>query len=244
MPEHAVETIAERWLMMGSLHPIRRLWSVGEEREAMERREEQEYALTLEMLLRVLNAHRQTCEVRAEVSAAIIAAAEGKSGRGKEHAICVVELLVEQGQVRSCLVRDRQGGRVLVEGAKALTLSQQCGELFWRVRPKSQLASQRLRLGSEGNHEGTAPPQRSTQQDWFQWPPPRWVRQIEREQFAALPYKLRQVLLLVDGRRGVAELNRILPSYSPDQLVTLLGQLEAWGLITFADPNDGISTRR
>jgi hypothetical protein len=244
VPEHAVEAIAERWLMMGFLHPIGWLWSAGEEREAMERREEQEYALTLEMLLRVLNAHRQTCEVRAEVSAAIIAAAEGKSGRGKAHAVYVVELLVEQGQVRSCLVRHRQSGGVLVEGAKALSLSQQCGELFWRVRPRSQFTSPLLRPGLEGSHGGAVLVQRSAQQDRFQRSPPRWVRQIEREQFAALPYKLRQVLLLVDGRRGVAELNRILPSYSPDQLVTLLGQLEAWGLITFADPNDGISTGR
>src|SRR5947209_17949717 len=167
MPEHAVETIMECWLMMGSLHPIRRLWSVGEEREAMERREEQEYALTLEMLLRVLNAHRQTCEVRAEVSAAIIAAAEGKSGRGKERAVCVVELLVEQGQVRSCLVRDRQSGGVLAEGAKALTLSQQCGELFWRVLPKSPLASQLLRPDLKGSQGGTVSVQRSAQQDRF-----------------------------------------------------------------------------
>src|SRR5712692_8877994 len=99
-------------------------------------RREPIYVLKLDMLLRVLQSHQQTCELWAEVPAGMITATGNKLGRGKIQSLCQAELIVEQGVVRTCLIRDRKTGQMLFQGKTAFDQLTQCGELSWSVQPK------------------------------------------------------------------------------------------------------------
>jgi len=203
----------------------------------MTQRGEQVYRLKLDMLLTVLGAARQTCQVRAEVSFGTITAVmgSGKLGRvGKErdNSMAQVELSLQDGQVISAVIFT-QNGQTLAQGAKALTVGTQCGELSWVVRlmpsepqdaPFAQPSATERLVRLVGEREA---PRR-----WSGRSPPRWARHLTQEEVNALPRKHRQVLLLIDGNRGIGQLCQMLNA-TPDQVAVILDELISKQLILF-----------
>ncbi|MBO0783129.1 MAG: hypothetical protein J2P37_30305 [Ktedonobacteraceae bacterium] len=183
--------------------------------------------LRLEMLLELLQTHQQTCELHAEASQFL------EDGGQPRQVKVTMLLLVERGQLRTCQICDRQSGEVLLTGSQALARCRQWGTLAWQVWPAAALATvplPRANRPEEGLHGAFSP----TAVAWGHWrdrPPPRWVHRPSQEQLAMLPHRQRQVLISVNGQRSFTDLSQLLQC-APEQLTTLLDELEARGLIT------------
>src|SRR5438270_9177404 len=108
----------------------------------MDRREEPAHVLKLDMLLLILQSHQQTCRLRAEVPAGIMATATNRLGKGKIQAHCQAELVVVQGQVQSCFIREQLKGQLMFQEQIAFELLQQCGVLRWSILPEPGVLSQ------------------------------------------------------------------------------------------------------
>lgn len=203
----------------------------------MEQRGAQVYNLKLEMLLKVLNANRQTCQIRAEVplGTLLVATGNGKAGRGREKLVCVIEVSLQHGHVVSATIHDSIGQRLAV-GDQALLSGRQCGDLSWIVRP------------THAPHQELSPAQaftqpfltesgerRSAPDVWFGRSPPRLTHRPKQEEIDTLSRKSRQVLLLIDGKRGISEICRIFDCTS-GQLTPTFDELIAKKLIFF--PNE------
>ena len=188
---------------------------------------EQSYMLKLAMLLFVLQSHQQTYEAWAEIPIGSIPVTMEKISRGRIHTLCRVELSIVQGKVSTCLIRDIQSTQVLFQGRDAIERTAQCGELAWTVRPSQPPLPHQF----EPDH--TLSTQQRHDERWFLSNPPFPIRQLERSQIESLPRKHRQVLLLVNGERGIGELSHMLRC-PPDQLIPLLNDLESWNLITIS----------
>ncbi|QBD76112.1 hypothetical protein EPA93_08855 [Ktedonosporobacter rubrisoli] len=197
----------------------------------MERQGEQGTLLTLDMVLLVLRANRQTCQVRAEVSLAQLATAMGKrkAERGKEHVMGLIELRLQDGQVATAFVYD-PAGQTLAAGESALGVARRCGVLSWIVRPLPSTDKLPAPLPPGEPREGRKEEQSFSSQRPPAFPPRR--TNLAYNGIDTLPRKHRQVLLLIDGKRGMDELCRIL-NCTPDQLNAICEDLRAWQLIKF-----------
>jgi hypothetical protein len=200
----------------------------------MEQRGEQVYNLKLEMLLKVLNANRQTCQIRAEVALGtlLVATGNGKADRGREKLVCVIEVSLQHGHVVSATIHDSIGRRLAV-GDQALLSVRQCGDLSWIVRPThaphQELSSAQPFTQSFLAESGE---RRSAPDVWFGRSPPCLTHRPRQEEIDTLSRKSRQVLLLIDGKRGISEICRIFDCTS-DQLTPAFDELIAKKLIFF-----------
>jgi hypothetical protein len=202
----------------------------------MDRREEPAHVLKLDMLLLILQSHQQTCRLRAEVPAGIMATATHRLGKGKIQAHCQAELVVVQGQVQSCFIRERQKGQLMFQEQVAFELLQQCGVLRWSMlREPDILAQLALSLNVE-----ESPDNRQTEKAQPLYP--RRAAYLEQGQLANLPRKYRQVLNLVNGQREINELCHLLHC-SRKQLMEILVDLAANRLIKMSDDDDDSGTR-
>jgi hypothetical protein len=181
--------------------------------------------LPLALLLQILEAHGQTCQLWTEVPPGQL------SLQGTLHTTCQAEVVVVQGKVHTCLLRERESGQVLQEGRNALEQLSRCGQLQWNVRPDG--ASSRVTRPS--HLLLTAVPEEG---HWVQRPPPQHVEPLTPRQLETLARKHRQVLLLANGQRDVETLARM-THCSPEHVETILDDLVAWHLIRFAQPFDG-----
>ncbi|MBO0783606.1 MAG: hypothetical protein J2P37_32750 [Ktedonobacteraceae bacterium] len=183
--------------------------------------------LRLETLLEILQAHQQTCELRAEVPHL------PEPGSLSQRESVTILLLIERGQLHTCQICDHQSGKVLLTGSQALARCQQWGVSVWQVWPASALTTLPLPRASrqEEGLYGTFFPSAAVWGIWSSRPPPRWVHRPSQEQLAFLSHRQRQVLLSVDGRRSLRDVGQLLQC-APEQLITLLDELEARGLIT------------
>jgi hypothetical protein len=201
----------------------------------MDRREEPAHVLKLDMLLLILQSHQQTCRLQAEVPAGIMATATHRLGKGKIHARCQAELVVVQGQVQSCFIREQQKGQIMFQEQIAFELLLQCGVLRWSMlREPDILAQLALSLTIEEN------PDRQTEEEQPLYP--RQAVYLAQEQLATLPRKYRQVLNLVNGQREINELCQLLHC-SREQLMEILADLAANHLIKLSDYDSDSSTR-
>ncbi len=82
------------------------------------RSEQQQYALTLEMLLQVLQGHAssQCYQITSSALVELIPVVKGKAGRGTH---CQVLLCLEHGTITRCTIRDQQD-HLILEGQAAL----------------------------------------------------------------------------------------------------------------------------
>ena len=198
----------------------------------MEQQGEQVYHLKLNMLLTVLQANRQTCQIEASVSPGTLAGAleNRKVSRGRDKSSCSIELTLISGQVATAIIRD-PFGQTLVLGEAALIACRQCGELSWIVRPVSfqnQDIPSMKKLATDPRVEAIERQPAPT--TWSQRTPPRLMHLLTQEEVGVLPRKHRQVLLLIDGKRGIDELCRVLNCTS-DQLIVIMNELVARKLI-------------
>jgi hypothetical protein len=194
-------------------------------KSGMEPQTESTYSLPLALLLQILEAHGQTCTLWAEVPPGQLPA------YSPLHTTCQAEVVVMQGNVHTCLLRERESGQVLQEGRNAFEQLSHCGQLQWSVRPDGAASratrSSRLSLTSV-SEEGR----------WVHRPPPQRVEPLTPRQLETLARKHRQVLLLANGQRDVETLARM-THCSPEQLETILDDLAAWHLIRFVQAFDG-----
>jgi len=213
---------------------------IGEGKEVVERQDGHVSLLKLEMLLAVLQTHQQTCVLWAAIPAGTLPAVGTRFGKGKIPIPCQAELVVVQGRVSTCLIRAAQNRQVILEGKSALDCLEHCGELCWMVQPEQPIHPSHL-FGSrsqDGWHAGLSPPSPTPYERWAEKPPSRINVRLDSKQVEDLPHRHRQVLLLVNGRRGIADVCRIL-NCSFEQLTAVLEDLEARHLITFSDPSGG-----
>ncbi len=184
----------------------------------------QQYALTLDLLLQVLQRHHQTYHIGALVPAEMVSALKQKATRGT---LCRVSLVIEGGQIASCLIVDQQE-RVLLEGAQAFASVRSCEQIVWSVQPVH--ASGALRGQSVPNP--LSPMQApSLQIPWALRSPARLTLHLSSITLAPLSRKQRLVLVLIDGKRTVADLSKLL-SVPTGHIEEVLNELEALGLIT------------
>jgi len=202
----------------------------------MDRREEPTHVLKLDMLLLVLQSHQQTCRLQTEVPAGIIATATHRLGKGKIHAPCQAELVVVQGQVQSCFIREQQKGQIMFQEQIAFELLQQCGVLRWSMLREPDILAQ-LAL-SPNIEENPDDGQTEKAQPLY----PRRAVYLEQEQLATFPRKYRQVLNLVNGQREINELCQLL-HWSREQLMEILADLAANRLIKLSDYDGDSGTR-
>jgi hypothetical protein len=134
------------------------------------------------------------------------------------------------GQVATAIIRD-QFGQTLALGEAALIACRQCGDLSWIVRPlsfQSQEVPSVKTLTTDPRIEAVE--KSSAPIAWSQRTPPRLTHLPTQQEVEGLPRKHRQVLLLIDGKRGIDELCRVL-SCTPDQLIIIVNELAARRLI-------------
>lgn len=189
------------------------------------------YNLKLDILLAVLSANRQTCELWTEVTAAtlgVMKKAKGISGNGRASTI---ELSIVQGRIHACVIMDMHRRQIMFQGQAALELCALYGELSWIIHPAKQpsvsLPQHALR---KDNRDQTH------QEQSYKDPPPfRVTRFIDftQEQLSMLPRKDRQVwMVLSNGPREIHELCHIL-HIPKEQLVSILNKLATLNVIRY-----------
>jgi hypothetical protein len=192
----------------------------------MESRGKHVYNLKLDMLLTVLGANRQTCELWAEVTATALGAARKAKGISGNSTASTIELSIIQGHIRSCVIMGRHG-RIQVKGQAALELCSLCGELAWIVRPDQPQPVVLSQYSSAHKQDNPETPNATTS---F-----RVMRYLDfsQEELNALPRKDRQVwMVLGSGPRAVNELCQML-HLSYEQLIPILNKLAALHVVCY-----------
>jgi hypothetical protein len=196
----------------------------------MDRREKPTHVLKLEMLLFVLQSRRQTCRLWAPIPTRIMTATMSKLGKGNIQTPGLAELLVREGQLQSCLIRDQRSSQTLFAGQMALELLQLCGVLSWYVQPELEAVLPLSPSPTVVNKPDDGPGEEA-------YPPPRQAVHLTQQQIASLPRKHRQVFQLVNGRKGIEELCFLLHC-TREQLLDILTDLAAKQLISWSDTSE------
>jgi len=187
---------------------------------------EPSYALTLDLLVRVLASHDWRSQVQATMSAERLPALKGKASRGT---LCQVQVEIERGRVIACSIRD-QHGQVLLDGPEALAGVRQADQFVWTVQtpePPENGVFPALHgsPGAPGTPAGPAKPV-----PWSGRSPPCLVRPLTSSVLHTLSRRQRMVLCLLDGQRTLADLCVML-HLSEEQLAAVLDELAALHLI-------------
>lgn len=189
-------------------------------------KQEPSYALTLDLLVRVLASYDRRSQVQATVSTEMLPALKGKASRGT---LCQVQVGIEMGQVVACSIRD-QHGRVLLNGPEALAGVRQADQLIWTVQtpePPGNGVYPALN-GSHGTHgspTGLAKPV-----PWSARFPPCLVCPLTSGVLYALSRRQRMVLCLLNGNHTLADLCTML-HLSGEQVAAVLDELAALHLL-------------
>jgi hypothetical protein len=204
----------------------------GEE-EIMESYRKHVYNLKLDMLLAVLGANRQTCELWTEVTASALAFAKKTKGISGNSIASIIELSIIQGRIHSCVILDMHKQQITFHGQAALELCALCGELAWSVRPDRKpptpvLLPQRAPSKDDGNRTG----QTRSNKDPLPFRVTRFI-DFTQEQLSMLPRKDRQVwMVLSNGPREIHELCQIL-QLSKERLIPILNKLATLNIIRY-----------
>src|SRR5579875_210048 len=168
----------------------------------------QQYALTLDLLLRVLGGHQQPYQLWTTVPAEALPAVRGNVSRGT---LCQV--------------------RVLLEGPLALDSIGRCEQVVWTVQMEEPLDSFQRSVGKREPQE--AMPLLSSGPERWSWstrPPPCPVRPLSSSVLHTLSRRQRVVLCLLDGKRTLADLCTML-HLSDEQVAAVLDELAALHLL-------------
>jgi hypothetical protein len=121
---------------------------------------------------------------------------------------CLVSLIIGQGHVYSCTITAARTGAVLREQEVAYHAVEQCGDLEWSVGPAPRDPSP----ASQKN--GSVQPNTTGK---FASPIPSLrVTTLTNEILQPLAHPYQRVLRLVDGRRSVADIARLLGKQPQD----------------------------
>lgn len=128
---------------------------------------------------------------------------------------CIAQIILGQGHIHSCRITTRTG-TVLREQQEAYHALERCGDLHWSVLPAPPLhtpAQQKATLSpisASGRLSAKAPSLR--------------VSQLSPELLEPLSNPYRRVLRLVDGRRSIEDIARLL-NKEPQEIQQMLAAL-------------------
>ena len=130
---------------------------------------------------------------------------------------CLAQIILGQGRVHSCTITAAKTGTVLREQQEAYHALERCGDLNWSVllapslyAPASQKATLPYMVAS-GQYTSKIPSLR--------------VKALTPEVLAPLSLPYRRVMMLVDGKRPIEEIARLL-NKGPQEVQQMLAALE------------------
>jgi hypothetical protein len=164
------------------------------------------YSIDLETMLQILQTHRQTGILYAELP----------SGAAGIKESCRAEISVSAGKIVSCRIEGRSGRSWLV-GGEALREVYRLGVLDWQLTLQSE----------------THPPVRETSPAIARsWPIPQRTAQVDQKQLLSWPRMHRKVYALVEGRNTVKKIADIL-SVSPASVEQVLHDLQGINVVVW-----------
>jgi hypothetical protein len=200
----------------------------------MESQERHVYNLKLDILLAVLSANRQTCELWTEVTATALGAAKRIKGISGNGIASTIELSIVQGRIHACVILDTYRQQLMFQGQSALELCALCGELAWIIHPDKKTPVL-ITKEAPSKHNRNERKQTHQIQSHKNFSPFRVTRFIDftQEQLCTLPRKDRQVwMVLGNGPREIHELCHIL-HISKEQLIPILNKLAALNVVRY-----------
>lgn len=173
------------------------------------------YKIDLAPLLRLFEEFQRSGSLQAEVPAGTFGLRE--PGR--------VQIDLVHGKVVTCVIQKRDGGSY-ASGTKALQMVQQVKDLHWEIQadvPPAGSTSPRLPVAPRYLPVPVQPPRPRV---------PVPVQVVAPNQYILnnLRFRQRRLFIMVDGKRNVAQLARLL-SLSLAEIEETLGELRALGLI-------------
>lgn len=175
---------------------------------------ERQYRLPVTAMVEILKASVEQVVLRAQLPAL----------PGISKKACLVQLIVGQGNMCFCAVTT-PGGEILLKQQEAYQALLNCGDLEWRVEPfpgfpppESQSQSPSNRTSHALSHALTA------QEEERCCIPILRMSPLPSETLAAFTHSYRMVLALVDGRRSIHEIARLL-SKSPADIQQMLASV-------------------
>lgn len=115
---------------------------------------------------------------------------------------CVAQIVLGQGKVYACTITTATGS-VLLQQQEAYRVLERCGDLSWSVT----LATPSL---STHSRQQEIPPGRGMDGRMSSMIPSLRVNTLAPETLASFSHAYRQVLVLVDGKRSIEEIARLL----------------------------------
>ena len=135
---------------------------------------------------------------------------------------CLIQLVMVQGSIHSCTITSKDG-RVLLQQQEAYHALGRCGELEWQVKafPATALSLEQSRTRPLA---GTEERGTRTESGPLSIPTLR-ISPLSSEILASLSHPYRMALVLVDGKRSIHEIARLL-SKSPRDIQQMLVVLQ------------------
>ncbi len=127
---------------------------------------------------------------------------------------CLAQIILGQGQVSSCKIIATRTGIVLREQQEAYHALERCGDVTWHVRPAPS-------LHPPVRPQATLPPTSGTFPAQI---PSLRVSRLSPEILAPLSHPYRRVLGLVDGKRSIEDIARLL-NKTPQEIQQMLAAL-------------------
>jgi len=129
---------------------------------------------------------------------------------------CLVSLIIGQGHMYSCTITATRTGTVLREREAAYHAVEQCGDLEWSVGPAPRFPAPASQKG--------VPVQPNTAGTFASPIPSLRVPALTNEILQPLAHPYQRVLRLVDGRRSVADIARLLGK-QPQEIQQMLAAM-------------------
>ena len=173
------------------------------------------YLLDLTTLLQILTRQKQSGVLQAE---------EVRLPASRQTA--QAHLVLVQGKVQSCTLFRKTGTSIIAEGSRALEMLYELGALEWRWTaepPQRILAEEQWPEPSVGGLPS------SSEEPLL----PRRTVYAGTADLHLLPRNYRRVLALVDGKRPVDKIISMLGFTDQQELLRILSELQAWGLIVW-----------
>ncbi len=206
--------------------------------------QQQQYRLSLAMLLGALQTHQQSCMLWAHITDDLLTSLAPflssmrflqSEGIENQHAQAQTawqgELIVFEGCVTSSRIRELAQGQVVLEGHAALTVLSHSSTLTWTVHPHEHTSHVQNWQHEQRTVTETEPLETSAHSRWQLPTSPHLIKPLRKQEVDAFPLRQRQVLLLIYAAYDIASICRLLHT-TPQHLSPILDALAEQGWIT------------
>lgn len=171
---------------------------------------EKQYRLPVSAMVEILKASVEQVVLRAQLPAV----------PGVSKKACLAQLVVGQGTVCSCAVTT-PSGEILLKHQEAYQALLRCGDLEWLVEPFPAFSPPEHPYPSPSTYTAAAP---TAAEEEHRCIPTLRISPLPSETLAAFTHPYRTVLALVDGRRSIHEIARLL-SKAPTDIQQMLASV-------------------